>query len=150
MPSLYTITYQLAAPFVGSNGTIVNVVPATVTVSPTPNSKTPPYVAPDPANGPTAVKVVGSQSINIVVLNAPGNPNMLYPVGIAVQNPAVRSRPTSIFPTATVGTTNPPSMQLTDNAGSDQSGTSYEFVVLFQDSNGYIGTLDPRITNDAM
>lgn len=151
MPALYTVTYQLGTPFAGSANGIVNVLPATVSVSPTANSKQPPYVATDPANGATAIKVVGSQTINIVILNAAaGAANTLYPVGIAVQNPAVRSRPTLIFPTASVGSTNPPSMQLTDNAASDNSGTSYEFVLLFQDTNGFIGTLDPRITNDAM
>lgn len=148
MPT-YTVTYQLGSPFQGSNSSIVNVLPATVSVSPTPNMQ-PPYVATDPKNGATAIKVVGTQTVNIVILDAPGSTNTLYPVGIAVQNPAVRSRPTSIFPTATVAQTTPPSLQLSDNAAADRAGTPYEFVLLFQDSYGFIGTLDPRITNDAM
>ncbi|MBL8306736.1 MAG: hypothetical protein JNM33_08575 [Rubrivivax sp.] len=149
MPTLYTVTYQLGSAFQGNSTSIVNVAPATVSVSPSlPREPQPPYVAADPANGATAIKVVGSQAFNIVVLDAVGSTNTLYPVGIAVQNPAVRQRPTAVFPSATVQPTTPPSLQLSDEAGNDATGTSYEFVLLFQDSFGFIGTLDPRIIND--
>ena len=65
----------------------------------------------------------------------------LYIVGIALSNTGANPRSQDAFPASKVdGYT----LELTDD---DVSTTLYDFVLLFQDANGNIGILDPRIQN---
>lgn len=145
-PPVYNVSYVLTQAFSGAVDVVTNVAANPIPgVTPPPQSRTN-YVV--PATPPqTGIKVVGSVQMSITISD--GTNNVFYPVGLAVQNPSVRSRPNpAVFPLATVSAGSPTVITLDDIAGLDPSGTSYEFVILFQDINGYFGTLDPRIVND--
>lgn len=146
MPNTYNLVYQLSIPFQGQPGAVTNTVAGSVTVTPA-ATRQPPYVVPyGPAGG---VKVCGDVVMSISIIDAPTGNNTLYPVGLAVQYAGVRTRPNpAIFPLATVSAAAPTLITLGDNSDLDTPANSYEFVVLFQDANGYFGTLDPRIVND--
>ncbi len=148
--SVYNVTYTLTTRFIGGAGVVTNVpiTGSTPTVSPVTQSRSGTVtVVGTPPN--TSIQVVGSVQMNIMISDVAGTGNVLYPLGLAVQNPSVRSRPNpAVFPLATVSALTPTVITVDDTASLDPTGTSYEFVVLFQDSNGYFGTLDPRIIND--
>lgn len=145
-PPVFNVSYVLTQPFAGAANVVTNVVANPIPgVTPPPQTRTN-YVV--PATPPqTGIKVVGAVQMNITISD--GTSNVLYPLGLAVQNPSVRSRPNpAVFPLATVSAATPTLISLDDTASADPTGTSYEFVILFQDKNGYFGTLDPRIVND--
>ncbi len=158
-PPVFTVAYTLKAAFSGAPNTVTALTPADIgglSVSPLVTQPTPGQAyaqvvsATDPTQG---IKVVGQVALNITVSDGTRS-NTLYPLGLAVQNPGVRTRPSaSTFPQAVIapvvnGVT--PVISLTDTASNDTNpnGTTYEFVLLFQDINGWFGTLDPRIIND--
>jgi len=145
---VYNVSYVLTKAFAGAADVVTNVAANPIpVVTPPPQSRTN-YVV--PATPPQAgIKVVGAVQMSITISDVAGTGNVLYPLGLAVQNPSVRSRPNpAVFPLATVAAGTPTVITLDDMASLDPSGTSYEFVILFQDINGYFGTLDPRIVND--
>ena len=147
-PLVYVVSYTLKNTFIGASNVVTNVPlgASVATVTPGPLSRTA-YVALNGTPPTSSVKAVGAVQMNIIISD--GTSNVFYPLGLAVQNPSVRSRPNpAVFPLASVVASAPSVIILDDTASLDPSGTSYEFVILFQDSNGYFGTLDPMITND--
>lgn len=144
MPATFNVSYTLNQTFVGQPNVVITVLPQSVAVSPV-ATRQPPYVIPSPNTGVGAIAVAGDVVMNISIVDATGH--TMYPVGLALQNVAVRQLPNpAIFPPATV--TQPTVITLGDNSSSDTRNNNYEFVILFQDINGFFGALDPRIVND--
>ena len=82
-----------------------------------------------------------------------GSSNVFTPIGLALQGvPSGGSKPgkgnSNLFPATSIDGN---AITLTDNTPSKgpppNTTTNYEFVVLFQDSNGYFLVLDPLISN---
>jgi hypothetical protein len=143
-PSPYAAAYTVAT-FAGAPNVVTNAVATGVTVTPVaPTPLVSPYVVKDTSAGAPPGAVVISGAVSVAITISDGSRNVFYPVGLAVQPTATRVRPAAtLFPMSSVSG---PTITLTDN---DVPGTptSYEFVVLFQDSNGNFGALDPKIGN---
>jgi hypothetical protein len=135
----YSLTYSIA-PFTGSVGTVTTVLPTNLAV--VDNGGDTGTVTQDG----TAIEVSGgSVSLNIKITDG-SRTSIYYPVGLAVQPAAGGTRTSdNVFPPATVDPNDNTTIVLGDN--DNQEGV-YEFVVLFQATNGNFGVLDPRITND--
>ena len=146
MPQTYTVAYTIAA-FTGSNGTAPAMAATGVTVA-----------AINPSNGNNVIKlgtagvqVAGPASMAITLSD--GSSNVFTPIGLALQGvPSGGGIPgkgnSSLFPATSI---NSNVITLTDNSPAKgpppNTTTNYEFVVLFQDSNGYFLVLDPLISN---
>jgi len=142
----YTLTYVIS-PYVGSRGGVGEVQPTSLAIDASgyiPGENT------VSANGPAGISV--SQSGTGVVLNikvCDSSRAVYYPVGLAIQPQAGSTRaPTAVFPTARVSSSDSTVIVLDDLAQLPSASGSYEFVVLFQATNGNFGWLDPMILNE--
>jgi hypothetical protein len=135
----YTLTYTIPT-FTGTVGQVNPAVPTGLAVVANGGD------AGTVTQSGTAITVSGgSVSLNIIITDGVRT-NTYYPVGLAIQPASGGSRTSAnVFPPATVSPTDNTVMLLGDN---DNAPGIYEFVVLFQATNGNFGWLDPRITND--
>jgi hypothetical protein len=135
----YTLTYTIPT-FTGTVGQVNPAVPTALAV--VNNGGDTGTVTPTG----TAISVSGgSVSLNISITDGTRT-NTYYPVGLAIQPASGGTRTSSnVFPPASVSPTDNTVIVLGDN---DNASGIYEFVVLFQATNGNFGWLDPRITND--
>jgi len=142
----YTLTY-IISPFIGSRGSVTEVPPTSLNID---SSQHQPPENTVSANGPTGISVskVGTGVVlNIKIRDS--NKADYYPVGLAIQPQAGSTRtPGGVFPAAHVSTTDSTVIVLTDLAQLPVAPGPYEFVVLFQSTDGNFGWLDPMITND--
>jgi hypothetical protein len=142
----YTLTYRIPV-FGGSRGGVGEASPTSLNIDASGYIRGENVVT---ANGPTGISV--SQQGTGVTLNIKiqdSNLTYYYPVGLAIQPLAGSQRaPSSVFPGSHVSSTDPTTVVLADLAQVPGAPGAYEFVVLFQVSNGNFGWLDPMISNE--
>lgn len=148
MGKLFKVEYELSSPFVGQDGVVTPVTAGSVSVTPTVDRK-PPFVVVDP-KGRLVVKGDVELMIRLISpFDETHPPNVLYPAGISVKVDGVpRRADTLVFPEARVVSGSPDAILQIVNQTLDPVTTHYRFAVMFQDSHGEFGTLDPIIIND--
>jgi hypothetical protein len=142
--------YSINAPSLNSItvGQAYTCVPTLVTLSNNPSSG---GVTVGPDHVSLSVPQNGDITLNITICDgSSGSQTMVYfPVGLAVQGVVtsgkIPGRGGPAFPKTTVSNDGL-SISLEDKNDANEVG-SYEFVILFQDSNGNFGILDPKIVN---
>ncbi len=139
----YKLTYSIQ-PFTGTAGTVTTVAADSLDIDASGRSPDEGTVV---ADGTTGIAVSGAVTLNIKIIDL-SRTSIYYPVGLAVQPSNTGQRPPSnLFPLATVSPTDSKVIVLQDNDQAGGVSTSYEFVVMFQATNGNFGVLDPRISN---
>ncbi len=146
MPNPNSIDCTLAYTIPTFTGVLNSVVVAVASnVVATNNNAGLPHPPPSVSKSGTAgVQLSGQGAVKMQMSISDGSSNTFYLIGIAFQRTDTIVKGGGQTLVVTAQGSDPTKLNLTDT---DSGASTYDFVILFQDSNGYFGVLDPKIMN---